>query len=66
MLNPMNPRSLENPDRDTLERFLREHLSAKRFVQVAAECEVVYVGRAASLTEAVASPEPAKLRRISP
>ena len=48
----VNPRSLENPDRDTLERFLREHLSAKRFVQVAAECEVVYVGRAASLTEA--------------
>ena len=35
-----------------LERFLREHISARRFVQVAAECEVVYVGRAASLTEA--------------
>ena len=52
MLKPMNPRSLENPDRDTLERFLREHISARRFVQVAAECEVVYVGRAASLTEA--------------
>ena len=48
----MNPRSLENPDRDSLERFLSEHVSAKRFVQVAAECEVVYVGRAASLTEA--------------
>jgi hypothetical protein len=48
----MNPRLLERPHPDQLEVFLRDHLSMKRFVQIAAECEIVYVGRAASLTEA--------------
>ena len=48
----MNPRLLEHPHPDQLEVFLRDHLGMKRFVQVAAECEIVYVGRAASLTEA--------------
>ena len=48
----MNPSILEHPNKNELEVFLREHLGKKKFVQIAAECEVVYVGRAASLTEA--------------
>ncbi len=48
----MNPVVLEQPNLDDLEAFLRSHLHAKKLVQIAAECEVVYVGRAASLTEA--------------
>ena len=48
----MNPQILEHPSTFELEAFLREHLAKKKFVQIAAECEVVYVGRAASLTEA--------------
>ncbi len=48
----MNPHLLEQPHPDQLEVFLRDQLSMKRFVQIAAECEIVYVGRAASLTEA--------------
>lgn len=43
---------LEHPGLDDLEAFLHSHLHAKKLVQIAAECEVVYVGRAASLTEA--------------
>ena len=48
----MNPRVLERPSREDLHVFLEMGVRSKQFVQVAAECEVVYVGRAASLTEA--------------
>ena len=48
----MNPAVLEQPGLRDLEDFLRAHLHAKKLVQIAAECEIVYVGRAASLTEA--------------
>lgn len=48
----MRPVVIEAPNLEELEEFLREHLHAGKLVQVAAECEIVYVGRAASLTEA--------------
>lgn len=43
---------LARPTREELEQFLRLRLRERLLVQVAGECEVVYVGRAASLTEA--------------
>ena len=48
----MNPQILEQPSTSELEVFLQAHLGKKKFVQIAGTCEVVYVGRAASLTEA--------------
>jgi endonuclease len=48
----VNPQILEQPSTIELEVFLQEHLGKKKFVQIAGTCEVVYVGRAASLTEA--------------
>lgn len=40
------------PDAEALEAFLRRHLRSDALVQVAAECEVLYHGRAASTADA--------------
>ena len=42
---------LETPDKATLEDALRLAIQNREFVQVIGSCEVLYVGRAASLTE---------------
>jgi RecB family endonuclease NucS len=42
---------LERPDKTDLETLLRHAIATREFLQVIGACEVVYVGRAASLTE---------------
>ncbi len=42
---------LERPEKTDLENLLRQAIAARKFLQVIGACEVVYVGRAASLTE---------------
>ena len=42
---------LETPDKAALENALRLAIENREFVQIIGPCEVVYVGRAASLTE---------------